>query len=181
MPEKILECVECGAKFSWSEGEQRFYANRRLHQPKRCQTCRAPKGAKSSGPFAVRRHVGMRPTTPYGLAAAGLVVVGTLATWWMLPSAPAIALLLSMSLVTFLVYGYDKLVSGSSLDRVPELVLLGLAAAGGTLGALAAMVLFRHKTRKASFRGRLRVIVALQTIILVVYAVLTARAPRGWA
>ena len=35
--------------------------------------------------------------------------------------------------------------------RVPETVLLTVAAAGGSVGSLLGMLLFRHKTRKKRF------------------------------
>jgi putative zinc ribbon protein len=38
---KTLTCTECGEKFTWTAGEQQFYAERRLkNQPKRCKPCR---------------------------------------------------------------------------------------------------------------------------------------------
>src|SRR5262245_23106205 len=49
-------------------------------------------------------------------------------------------------------YGYDKRCAGGNGSRVPEIVLHGLALAGGTLGAYAGMQLFRHKTIKGRFR-----------------------------
>ena len=55
------------------------------------------------------------------------------------------------NLVAFIVYGWDKLRAGTGLRRVPEKTLLVLALVGGSLGALAGMKLFRHKTRKNSF------------------------------
>jgi uncharacterized membrane protein YsdA (DUF1294 family) len=50
------------------------------------------------------------------------------------------------------VYGYDKLISPTETVRVPELVLLLAVAAGALVGALLARLVFRHKTRKLSFR-----------------------------
>jgi uncharacterized membrane protein YsdA (DUF1294 family) len=79
--------------------------------------------------------------------------------------------LLAITLVTFLAYGYDKLVAGSDRTRVPEAVLLALTFAGGTLGALLGRWLFRHKTRKAAFRVRFWLVVAVQIALLVAYFV----------
>ena len=36
--------------------------------------------------------------------------------------------------------------------RIPEATLMGVATLGGTLGAIAGMYLFRHKTRHLKFR-----------------------------
>lgn len=69
---------------------------------------------------------------------------------------------LAVSMATFILCAYDKRVAGTEGMRVPESVLLGAAFLGGSLGLLLAMRLFRHKTRKKSFRRKLLVIVALQ-------------------
>jgi len=39
---KII-CKICKQEFEWSEGEQKFYADRSLAPPKRCPSCRAKK------------------------------------------------------------------------------------------------------------------------------------------
>ncbi|MGB9666602.1 MAG: DUF1294 domain-containing protein [Candidatus Cryosericum sp.] len=97
-----------------------------------------------------------------GLAAAG--------TWALHACLPALdwvqAWLLSITAVTLLTYGYDKLVAGSGATRVPERVLLTLAFAGGTFGALLGMRLFHHKTSKESFLERFWLIVALQVVVI---------------
>ncbi|MGB9578275.1 MAG: DUF1294 domain-containing protein, partial [Halothiobacillaceae bacterium] len=76
------------------------------------------------------------------------------------------AWLLNITAVTLLTYGYDKLVAGSGATRVPERVLLTLAFAGGTFGALLGMRLFHHKTSKESFLERFWLIVALQVVVI---------------
>jgi len=76
------------------------------------------------------------------------------------------AWLLAITAVTLLTYGYDKMVAGSSATRVPERVLLTLALAGGTLGALLGMRLFHHKTSKESFLERFWLVVAVQIVVV---------------
>ena len=48
-------------------------------------------------------------------------------------------------------YGLDKGRAKSGKWRIPERTLLLLALIGGSLGALAGMIMFRHKTRKPKF------------------------------
>ena len=59
--------------------------------------------------------------------------------------------LLLMSAVTFFLMGWDKHLARSRRRRIPERVLLGWAAAGGALGGVLAMQLFRHKTLHRHF------------------------------
>ncbi|MCX6062622.1 MAG: DUF1294 domain-containing protein [Caldiserica bacterium] len=72
--------------------------------------------------------------------------------------------LAAVTVMTFLTYGYDKLIAGTGATRVPERVLLALAVAGGTVGALLGMRLFHHKTSKEGFLERLGLIVAVQAV-----------------
>ena len=79
------------------------------------------------------------------------------------------AWLIAVNVVTFLTYGYDKAVAGSGWRRVPERLLLALGLAGGTVGALAGMHSFRHKTAKGSFRLRFWAVVVLQLALAAAY------------
>ena len=36
----IKECVDCGQSFEITEGEQKFFASKKLELPKRCLGCR---------------------------------------------------------------------------------------------------------------------------------------------
>lgn len=51
MPDKQIECLDCGQQFTFTEGEQEFFAERSFTPPKRCKDCRDKKRARleSSG------------------------------------------------------------------------------------------------------------------------------------
>ena len=40
MEEKTLTCADCGQPFQFSAGEQQFYQERGMSEPKRCKPCR---------------------------------------------------------------------------------------------------------------------------------------------
>lgn len=76
---------------------------------------------------------------------------------------PFIVLFLILNLITFGVFGIDKLRAHLNLTRISEKTLLALAIAGGSVGAVFAQKLFRHKTRK--FRYRVWIILVSQFVI----------------
>lgn len=82
---------------------------------------------------------------------------------------PVLGWFIAMTGITFFIYGYDKAIAGSAAIRVPEKVLLGLVWIGGTLGALAGMKVFRHKTMKESFQAKLVLALVVQIVLVVVY------------
>ena len=60
-----------------------------------------------------------------------------------------------LNLVTFTIWGWDKLCARQGWRRIPEAWLLGLSACFGYVGAWVGCSAFRHKTQKTSFRWRL--------------------------
>lgn len=60
--------------------------------------------------------------------------------------------ILILNLTAFVLYGADKKKAKQHRWRIPEAVLLGIAASGGALGAFLGMELFRHKTKHLRFR-----------------------------
>jgi len=74
--------------------------------------------------------------------------------------------LLIVNAVTFLVFGIDKKRAKKEQWRVPERTLLLFALAGGSVGALAGMYTFRHKTRKIKFSVGIPVIFIYKFVVL---------------
>ena len=62
-----------------------------------------------------------------------------------------VAVLIVGSLISFVLYGADKSKAKRHAWRIPEKVLLLWGFLCGSVGALAAMQLFRHKTRHSYF------------------------------
>lgn len=51
MADQEITCRDCGATFTFTEGEQEFYAGKNLSAPQRCKSCRsARKTERSSAP-----------------------------------------------------------------------------------------------------------------------------------
>lgn len=129
--------------------------------------------ASDRGPRASRVVPGRAGLTPAMAAALGLAVFLAVALmglralgapWWL-------CLLLPLNVIAFAAFAEDKrraVRNDKTIRRIPESVLLGLAALGGSLGALAAMIGLRHKTKKTRF------LVPFALILLAQAALLTA-------
>lgn len=76
---------------------------------------------------------------------------------------PFILLYLCLNLITFGVFGVDKLLARFNRNRISEKTLLSFVIAGGSVGAVFAQKIFRHKTRK--FRYRVWIILSIQFVI----------------
>lgn len=59
--------------------------------------------------------------------------------------------LIIINIVAFIVYAWDKRKAKKGVWRTPESILLLLAAVGGSVGALLAMYMLRHKTNHKKF------------------------------
>ena len=70
--------------------------------------------------------------------------------------------LAAINVITFLVYGIDKLKAKKGKWRIPEATLLLLAIVGGSIGAWCGMKVWHHKTMHKKFRYGLPLILLLQ-------------------
>ena len=61
-------------------------------------------------------------------------------------------IMLFLNILTFLLFGFDKLMAKNKKSRVPEVVLLLMSLFYGGIGAMFGMILFNHKTSKIAFR-----------------------------
>jgi uncharacterized membrane protein YsdA (DUF1294 family)/cold shock CspA family protein len=80
------------------------------------------------------------------LVGIAVLVVTSRAPWWVL------AWYVVLSVVTFLLYGWDKVSASGGHWRTQESTLNGLALLGGWPGAWIAQHAWRHKSRKTSFQ-----------------------------
>ena len=75
--------------------------------------------------------------------------------------------LLSVNVLTLAVYVIDKIKAKRHVWRVSELTLLALAAVGGSVGAMVAIFVVRHKSRHLKFRYGVPLILLLQVALAV--------------
>lgn len=71
-----------------------------------------------------------------------------------------------VNIIAFIVYGVDKWKARKNRWRIPEKKLLFLAIIGGSVGALAGMYIFHHKTQHKKFTIGVPVILILQIIFI---------------
>lgn len=71
-----------------------------------------------------------------------------------------------VSVITFIVFGIDKLKAKKSWWRIPESTLMVLAVIGGSIGALLGMYVFHHKTLHKKFTIGIPVILILQIAVV---------------
>ncbi|MGR9182948.1 DUF1294 domain-containing protein [Rhizobium leguminosarum] len=86
-------------------------------------------------------------------------------------------LFLTLNLLVFSIYFMDKQAARHGRWRISERTLLILALIGGSLGALAAQQLLRHKTRKEPFRSILAAILILHGALIALLAFLPQWSP----
>lgn len=89
---------------------------------------------------------------------------------WNLP-IPIWVYLIPVNIAAFALYGIDKQKAKLGMWRIPEKTLLGIAIAGGSIGAIAGMNFFHHKTKHVQFRYGLPIILALQIAAVIRYLI----------
>lgn len=84
-----------------------------------------------------------------------------------------IAALIALNLYAFGLFAWDKRAARLGRRRISENMLLGVALAGGSLGARLAQQWLRHKSSKRSFVWRLNAIIVVHLVLIagVVWAV----------
>lgn len=83
------------------------------------------------------------------------------------------AYLIIINAVSFLIMLIDKENAKAKISRVPERVLLGLSALGGSLGTLLAMYIGWHKTKRPKFTLGVPAMLAVHILIFILLLLLT--------
>lgn len=75
--------------------------------------------------------------------------------------------ILLINIIAFIMYGLDKKKAKKGQWRTPEATLIGVAAIGGSVGALWGMKHFRHKTKHKKFTIGVPAILIVQIALAV--------------
>ena len=75
--------------------------------------------------------------------------------------------LISINILTFIVYGIDKRKAEKGSWRISEATLLMLATIGGSVGACFGMGIWHHKTLHKKFRYGIPMILVMQIALVV--------------
>lgn len=73
-------------------------------------------------------------------------------------------ILLTLNLLTFIIYGIDKFKAKKAKWRISEATLILLAVIGGSIGAWLGLQVWRHKTQHKKFYIGIPMILTLQVI-----------------
>lgn len=79
-----------------------------------------------------------------------------------------ICYLLLINALGLLLMHIDKQKAIKNAWRIPEKILLGVGISGGSLGCIAGMRLFRHKTKKPAFWLGLPIILCAQIMLAII-------------
>lgn len=82
----------------------------------------------------------------------------------MLSTYTIVTYLITVNILTFAVYGIDKLKAKKGKWRIPEASLLGLAVIGGSIGAYFGIKVWHHKTLHKKFKYGIPAIIILQIV-----------------
>ena len=79
--------------------------------------------------------------------------------------------LIIINVITFLAMWIDKRKAKKGKWRISEGALFALAFLGGSIGGIAGMYTFRHKTKKHRFTIGFPVILILEILIAMIYSI----------
>lgn len=80
---------------------------------------------------------------------------------------PIINYLVILSIIGFIIMGYDKSAAKKQKRRIAERTLFLIAVVGGALGVYLGMQYFRHKTKHWYFKYGIPVLIVLQIFIII--------------
>lgn len=83
---------------------------------------------------------------------------------------------LIISIAAFFTFGADKRYAKKSKSRISEKALISICIIGGSVGGLAAMVVFHHKTNHKKFTVGVPVIILIQWILYILINILPVMA-----
>lgn len=75
--------------------------------------------------------------------------------------------LIIINIITFIVFGLDKLFAIKKMSRVRNITLLSLVFIGGEIGAIIAMRMFHHKTKQYAYTVGIPLILLIHVSILI--------------
>lgn len=81
-----------------------------------------------------------------------------------------IIILIIVNVITFFTYGIDKWKAKHGKWRISELTLLTLAIFGGSIGALAGIKVWHHKTMHLKFKYGVPAIFIIEVALFVYFA-----------
>ena len=82
----------------------------------------------------------------------------------------ALIYLAAINVLTFFMYGIDKVKAKRSKWRISEAALLWMAVIGGSIGAWQGMKIWHHKTMHKKFKYGVPAIIILQISVIVYIA-----------
>lgn len=78
--------------------------------------------------------------------------------------------LIAINIVTFIIYGADKIKAMAGKWRISELALIVFAAIGGCFGAFIGMRVWHHKTQKLKFQVLVPLFMILWVFLILRYS-----------
>ncbi len=76
---------------------------------------------------------------------------------------------LIINIITFALFAIDKSAAIKNRPRIRNATLLGMAFAGGSVGALLSMYLFRHKTKQLAYTVGIPLMILLQVAVIFIF------------